>query len=113
MGADVVIVAAPSHEAQKMALEVAAIGGRINFFGGLSKKRPTVNLNSNLIHYRELHVTGTAACSTNDCHRAALIAGSGRIDFSELVGARFALRDANEAFRMAEEGKYIKVVLEP
>ena len=113
VGADVVIVAAPSHEAQKMALEVATIGGRINFFGGLSKKRPTVNLDSNLIHYRELHVTGTAACSTNDCHRAALIAGSGRIDFSEFVGARFALRDANEAFRMAEEGKYIKVVLEP
>ena len=113
VGADVVIVAAPSHEAQEIALEVAAIGGRINFFGGLSKKRPTVTLNSNLIHYRELHVTGTAACSTNDCHRAALIAGSGRIDFSKLVGARFSLRDANEAFRMAEEGKCIKVVLEP
>ena len=72
-----------------------------------------MNLDSNLIHYRELHVTGTAACSTNDCHRAALIAGSGNINFSEIVGARFALRDADEAFRIAEEGKCIKVVLEP
>ena len=41
-GADVIIVAAPSHLAQELALQAAAIGGRINFFGGLPKDRPTI-----------------------------------------------------------------------
>ena len=42
-GADVVIVAAPAHAAQEAALQLAAIGGRINFFGGLPKDRPTIS----------------------------------------------------------------------
>jgi len=112
-GADAIVVAAPSPQAQEMALELAAIGGRINFFGGLPKERPAINFNANLVHYKELLVTGTTACSTHDCWRAAEIAASARIDLSRLVGARFPLASAVEAFRMAEEGKSLKVVLEP
>jgi L-iditol 2-dehydrogenase len=39
-GADVIIVAAPSKAAQQSAIDIAAIGGRINFFGGLAKHDP-------------------------------------------------------------------------
>ncbi|HEX9616255.1 MAG TPA: zinc-dependent dehydrogenase [Anaerolineales bacterium] len=112
-GADAVIVAAPSHLAQESAVELAAIGGRINFFGGLPKDRPKVNLNTNLIHYKELVVTGTTACSTDDCRRAAAIAGSKRIDLLRLVGRRYPLREARAAFAAAEDGKWLKVVMEP
>jgi len=112
-GADVVIVAAPAHRAMESALELAAIGGRINFFGGLPKDKPTITADANLIHYKELIVTGTTACSTNDCHRAAAIINAGRIDLSKLVSARFALADAVEAFATAEDRKALKVVLEP
>lgn len=112
-GVDAVIVAAPSHLAQKSALELAAIGGRINFFGGLPKDRPEVHLNTNLIHYKELRVTGTTACSTADCRRAAAIASSPRCDLLPLVGRRFPLREARAAFAAAEDGKWLKVVMEP
>jgi L-iditol 2-dehydrogenase len=112
-GVDVVIVAAPAHQAQEMALELAAIGGRINFFGGLPKDRPSITFNSNLVHYKELIVTGTTACSTDDCRRAAAIATSPRLDLSRLVGARFPLREIHKAFTVAEDGKALKVVLEP
>ena len=71
-GADVVIVAAPAHAAQEAALRVAGLGGRINFFGGLPKDRPTIAFDSNLVHYKELRVTGTTACSTR-----RLLAGRG------------------------------------
>jgi L-iditol 2-dehydrogenase len=110
---DAAIVAAPSHKGQETAVELAAIGGRINFFGGLPKDRPTIQLNSNLVHYKELIVTGTTACSTQDCQRAAAIVNSGRIDLSTLIGARYPLGEAIEAFSMAESGKVLKVVLEP
>ena len=112
-GIDAVIVAAPVHDAQELALEIAAIGGRINFFGGLPKDKPTINFNSNAVHYKELIVTGTTACSTEDNRKAAAIAGSGRIELGKLVGARFPLTEANEAFAAAEGGQSLKVVIEP
>jgi L-iditol 2-dehydrogenase len=113
MGVDVVIVAAPAPRAQEMAVELAAIGGRINLFGGLPKDHPTIQLNSNLVHYKELVITGTTACSTQDCHRAAVIVNSGQIDLSRLIGVRFPLGEAIQALSVTESGKALKVVLEP
>jgi L-iditol 2-dehydrogenase len=90
---------------------LAAIGGRINFFGGLPQDRPTINFDSNLAHYKELLVTATTACSTLDCWQAAGLVASGKIDLSPLVSARFALEDAVAAFAAAENRKSLKVVL--
>lgn len=112
-GADVVIVAAPSKAAQESALEIAAIGGRINFFGGLPKDDPYIQMNANTVHYKELVVTGTTACSTYDCLRAADIVNSGRLDLAPLITARFRLADAAEAFAAAADGANLRVSLEP
>jgi L-iditol 2-dehydrogenase len=112
-GADVVIVAAPVHKAQETAIQIAGIGGRINFFGGLPKEQPTISLDSNLVHYKELIVTGTTACSTSDCRQAAAIVNSERIDLSPLVSRHYPLRDAMQAFAVAEDRKSLKVVLQP
>ena len=112
-GVDVVIVAAPSASAQEVSLELAALGGRINFFGGLPKERSKILFDSNLVHYKELTVTGTTACSTDNCRQAAAIAGSGRLDLTKIVGARFPLDAAAQAFRAAEDGTTLKVVMEP
>lgn len=112
-GADVIIVAAPAHAAQESALQLAAIGGRINFFGGLPKDRPTINFDSNLVHYKELCVTGTTACSTGDCRQAAAIVNSGRVDLTPIVSGRLPLRDAVQAFAQAEDRTSLKIVVEP
>jgi len=112
-GADVIIVAAPVHAAQESALTLAAIGGRINFFGGLPKDRPTINFDSNLVHYKELVITGTTACSTDDCWQATRIVNSGLIDLSDLVSQRFPLREAASGFAAAEDRKSLKIILEP
>ncbi len=112
-GADVIIVAAPVHVAQESALDLAAIGGRINFFGGLPKDRPTINLDSNMVHYKELVITGTTACSTADCWQAADIVNSGLVKLDDLVSRRFPLKDAVQAFAAAEDRKALKIVLVP
>lgn len=112
-GADVVIVAAPVHAAQQAAIQVAAIGGRINLFGGLPKDQPTVSLDSNAIHYKELIVTGTTACSTADCWQAAQIVAAGLVDLSALISRRFPLKEAVPAFGAAEDRGSLKVVLQP
>lgn len=112
-GADAIIVAAPSHSAQETALSLAAIGGRINFFGGLPKDRPSINLNSNLVHYKELVITGTTACSTADCWQAVQMLNSGLINLSDLISQRFPLRDGQTAFAAAENRRSLKIVIEP
>ncbi len=112
-GADAVIVAAPVQAAMESALELAAISGRINFFGGLPKDRPKINLDANLVHYKELVVTGTTACSTADCWQATRIVNAGIVDLSEIVSQRFPLKDALAAFAAAEDRRSLKIVLEP
>lgn len=112
-GADVIIVAAPSKAAQQSAIDIAAIGGRINFFGGLAKHDPFIQLDANVVHYRELVITGTTACSTYDCLRAADIVNSGRLDLAPLITSRFPLREAVAAFAAAADGANLRVSLEP
>jgi L-iditol 2-dehydrogenase len=112
-GADAIIVAAPAHAAQESALTLAAIGGRINFFGGLPKDRPTISFDSNIVHYKELVITGTTACSTNDCRQASRLIDSGVVDLADLISQRFPLAEALAAFAAAEDRKSLKIILEP
>lgn len=112
-GADVVITAAPVKALQEQALDLAAVGGRINYFGGLAKDDPYIRFNSNTVHYKELIVTGTTACSTYDCLRAAEIVNSGRLDLAPLITAAFPLAEANAAFAAAADGRNLRVTLIP
>jgi L-iditol 2-dehydrogenase len=112
-GANVVITAAPSPAAQAQALELAAPGARINFFGGLPRDRSRVELDTNLIHYRELVVTGTTANTTADCREALELVVSGRVDTAALIGDREPLDAAADAFATARSGELLKVVIEP
>jgi 2-desacetyl-2-hydroxyethyl bacteriochlorophyllide A dehydrogenase len=112
-GADAIVVAAPVHALMEQAPGLAAIGGRINFFAGLPKDRPSLQIDANLVHYREIRLTGTTACSTADCRRAAALVSGGQVDLAPLVSQRFPLREAREAFAAAEDRQMLKVVLEP
>ena len=112
-GADVIIVAAPVHVAQESTLDLAAIGGRINFFGGLPKDKPTINFDSNMVHYKELIVTGTTACSTADCWQASSLVNHGLVDLSELISQRFPIDETLKAFEAAENRESLKIVIQP
>lgn len=112
-GANVVIVAAPSKVAQESAMKITSIGGRVNFFGGLPKDDPFIKFDSNVVHYKELVITGTTACSTYDCLQAADLVKSGRIDLDKLVTDRFPLSEVKAAFEAAEDGTNLRVSLVP
>jgi L-iditol 2-dehydrogenase len=72
-----------------------------------------VELDTNLIHYGELVVTGTTANTTEDCREALELVVSGRVDTAGLVGGRERLDAAGEAFAAARSGERLKVVIEP
>lgn len=112
-GADVVITAAPVHALQSVALHLAATSGRVLFFGGLPKSRPTVELDTNLIHYKELFVVGTSASTLDDCRRAAALVSEGQIELDWMVSDRLALEDFAEAIARAQDPAALKVVVKP
>jgi L-iditol 2-dehydrogenase len=112
-GADAVVVAAPVAAAQQRALEVAGAGGRVNFFAGLARDRSRVELDTNLIHYKELVVTGTTASTNGDCRDALDLILDGRVDTASVIDARFGLEAAHDAFELAGSGRALKVVIEP
>jgi threonine dehydrogenase-like Zn-dependent dehydrogenase len=112
-GTDVVIVAAPSPEAQEQSLQVAARGGRINFFGGLPAGKDQIRFRSNLVHYKELVVKGTTGSSTYEYRQAMNILASGRVDLSPLISERFKLEDVLHAFQLATSRKAFKVIITP
>lgn len=111
--ADVIVVAAPSPQAQKEAIEMASLFARVNYFGGLPPQVKEVPLPSNLIHYKEMVVTGTTR-SNNVHFRTALdLMLSGKIDLSYLASHVLPLEDIGTGLSLMEKQESLKVVLKP
>jgi len=112
-GADVIVVACASPEAQMQAIELAATRGRINFFGGLPRGTPPISIESNLIHYKELYVTGSHG-SVPRQHKAALgLIAARAVDVKRLITHTVPLAEIHRAFELVESRAGLKVVVEP
>ncbi|TCW31994.1 L-iditol 2-dehydrogenase [Thermohydrogenium kirishiense] len=112
-GADVVIVAAPSAAAQEMAVSVAAKRGRINFFGGLPKDKSVINIDSNLIHYKELFIHGTSDSTVLQFKKVLELIQLKKLNVKSLISKTFDIRDYEKAFEMASSAKALKVIIKP
>jgi L-iditol 2-dehydrogenase len=112
-GADVIITAAASGQAQQQAIAMAARRGRISFFGGLPKDAPIISCDSNLVHYRELTIVGANGSSPQHNREALSLIGSGTVPVADLITHRLELDRALEAFDLVARGEAIKVTIEP
>jgi len=112
-GASVVIVAAAAPRAQEQALELAGRQGRINFFGGLPKDRPWIQINSNLIHYKQLVVTGTTGSNVRQYRSTLNLIIQGRVQMGPLVSARLPLDRLHEGIERSRTGQELRIVVEP
>jgi L-iditol 2-dehydrogenase len=112
-GADVLITAAASGAAQEDALQMAARGGRVSLFGGLPKDRPTITLDSNLVHYRELTVVGVNGSSPNHNKRALRLIATSQVPVADLITHRLPLAELPAAIDLVSSGQAIKVTIEP
>jgi L-iditol 2-dehydrogenase len=107
-GVDVCITACPSGQAQITALEVTNIGGRVLFFGGLPKDKSHVPLDTNLIHYKQLVVTGTTRSSLIQYRKTLRFVSERLVEVEDLITARHGIEQALAAFAQAVEGKGLK-----
>jgi L-iditol 2-dehydrogenase len=107
-GVDVCITACPAPQAQQIALEIAAINGRIVFFGGLPADKAKVSLDTNLIHYKQLEVTGTTRQSLSQYRRTLQLVACGRINVKDLISSRTALGDIQSALENISQARSLK-----
>jgi L-iditol 2-dehydrogenase len=112
-GADVVLVAAASAGAQEQALEMAAPRGRVSLFAGLPKDAPTITLDANRVHYRELSVVGAAGSTPAHNATALELIADGEVPVLDLITHRMPLEHVHDAIAGVRDGIGIKYVIAP
>ncbi len=112
LGMDSIIICIGVPKLVNDALNMARQGGRINLFAGLAAKG-WAEVEANLIHYKELEVTGSANSRRADYQTALQLIESGRIKVEAMVTDRFSLRSAREALDKAASGEGIKIAVLP
>lgn len=110
LGVDSVIICIGIPTLVNDALNMARQGGRVNIFAGLAAKG-WAEIESNLIHYKELEVTGSANSRRADYQTALQLIESGRIKVEAMVTDRFPLRSAHAALDKAASGEGIKIAV--
>jgi threonine dehydrogenase-like Zn-dependent dehydrogenase len=110
-GADVVFLAVSVPAPVPEALKLLAPFGRLCLFAGLIKGQSEVALDANLIHYRNLVVTGSSGGSNADYRAALDLIVARRVDVRPVISHTFALTQLREAYDMALSGQGLKIVL--
>ena len=110
-GADAVIVACSTGEAQEEALSLAGRGGRVNFFGGLPAGRSRISFDSNLVHYSEVSVQGSHGSTPEENKQAVALLARGAVRVKDLITHIYPLDAIEEAFRLAERKEGMKVAI--
>jgi L-iditol 2-dehydrogenase len=112
IGVDRVLVCIGRMELINQGLELARKGGNVNLFAGFPGQGWS-EVSANLIHYKELVVTGTSNSRRADYEVALRLIESGRVDVLPMVTHRFPLRQIDDAFATAAGGDAIKVAVLP
>jgi len=112
LGADVIFTANPSPQSHADALLMAKNRARINLFGGLPAGS-RVELDTNIIHYKELLMMG-AHGSLPRHHRLALeLIASRKLDMQPFLSHTYPLDEIQQAFATAEGHGGMRVVVHP
>jgi L-iditol 2-dehydrogenase len=109
-GADVIIIAAPSGKAQEDSLDLVARQGRINFFAGLPKGNDTINFKSNIVHYKNIVITGTTGQSVAQYRKSIEMIAAKNIDIKKIISGRYTLDQMDKAFERAQAEDSLKIV---
>ena len=107
-GADIVITAAPAPATHQLALDLVAMDGKVSFFGGLPKDREIVSLNTNMIHYKQIWVTGTTRQNLRQYRRTLELIDRGVVKLDGLITRTVPLDDVLEVLDDTMNGRGLK-----
>jgi L-iditol 2-dehydrogenase len=112
VGVDVSVICVGTPQLVNQAVRLSRSGGRINVFAGL-KGQGWAEIEANLVHYKQVLLTGSAGVGRADYETALRLIESGRIDTASMITHRFALTAVAEAMDTVRTGTAIKVAVLP
>ncbi len=111
-GADVTVLTATTKETFNLALKTTAKAGTVLVFA--AKYPPvTVEMDPNIIHFRELKIVGVEARTKKHFYKALNMVVSRRIRLDDIITHKFKLDQIRDALETALERKGLKVVVNP
>lgn len=99
IGVDNIITAASVPEIQEESLELVAINGKINFFASLPLGKEEIKLNSNIIHYKQLKITGTTGASLKQFRQTVKLSQNIGVNFKKVITKRIGLEELYSIFK--------------
>lgn len=108
-----VITACSAIQTHSIGISLLSNGGAINFFGGLPKPAPALEIITNDIHYRELTLTGSHGSTPSQHSQAIDIILEKTNFFKKLITHRYSLQDIHQAFDLASSGEGVKIIIKP
>jgi len=112
-GVDGVVVAVGVPDAQRDALKIVRPGGAVNYFAGLPAGIKGVEIDTNLIHYKQIRVLGTSMSTPIEFKRALDLVASGRVDLKPLISMKIPLHEGLKGIVEAQRPENLRIVLEP
>lgn len=113
-GFDIIIVACSSTEAQGNALRSVRKRGVVNFFCGLPAEARHARIDSNLVHYNEVVITGSHGSSPAHHKEAVELVLRKKIPLSRLISRTFPLKEFHLALEeMATNKSNLKILILP
>lgn len=113
LGADVVIVCAPSRQAQEDSLKYARKGGAVSLFASLPKGEADITLDSRAIHYGELRVVGASDSRPEHVRRAMELMAAGELELGPAITHRVSLAGIHEGLELMKNKQCLKVMVYP
>jgi L-iditol 2-dehydrogenase len=110
-GVDAAVVAVGVSPLVVQAAECLAAGGRLNIFAGIYPVDP-LNIDPNLIHYKELVLTGSADSTPDDMHEALRFIESREVLVEPLISHLLPLHCLDEGFQLVLNRVGMKVMVE-
>ena len=110
VSAEVVIAAVGAPPALRQALELAAQYATVNFFAG-TYPPTTLALDPNLIHYKQIRLTGSHDFSPHHFETALRFIEMGTVRVADVISHRLPLARVKEGFDVVAGQKGLKVVI--
>jgi L-iditol 2-dehydrogenase len=111
IGADLVVVTAPSTEAYRAGLSVCRKGGSLCIFAPTEPGK-YMRISPKELFFREIQMIPSYSTSHLETRVALNLLKSGRIEAGELITHRFGLEEASQAFKTALENRdSLKIVV--
>jgi len=108
---DAAILAVGKPELINLAQKVVKRSGKVSLFAGFDAGA-SVTIDPNLIHYKQLHISGAPESRRGDFAEALSLVTRAKVDPSPLIAHRFSLDQYRKAFQMAADRSALKVIFE-